>query len=479
MSATVNSKIANFICDFEADKLSPLTVKNATSAILDTLAVTVAGRAEVEIKSLEASLPVYPESDTPRGIKRDTALRLSSWRSDDAALLLGTASHVLDYDDVSMVTVCHPSAPIVSAMCAAICFGDASIRPNGSAFVAAFCIGTEVMIRLGQSMGFRHYELGFHPTATLGNIGATAAIARLTGLGRASTAHALSIAASMSGGLRSNFGSMVKPLHVGLAAANALRAVQLASAGVTGAADIFESSGFLHAFSGGATDTWPTGILLGQPFVLEAPGFEQKRYPCCYILHKIIEATLALRREHSLVLDDIASALVRLPHGGTRPLNHPYPRTGLNGKFSAPYAVIASVVDGRINLSSFLDASVLRPDIQRRLTDIRVMEEGPTSNEGSDLSNGPVTVSLSLKNGRTVSHTITLAPGSPADPITAEQLEKKWVDCFKIGRPCMSEAVARDMYSVGSGLNEMPDVTHWLGAICQDSSTLQHGEKKA
>jgi 2-methylcitrate dehydratase PrpD len=475
MNETVNSTIADFICDFDADKLSPLTVKNATSAILDTLAVTVAGRAEVEVKSLEASFPVYPETATTHG----ASMRLSSWRQDDAALLLGTASHVLDYDDVSMVTVCHPSAPVVSAMCAAICFGNATIKPSGSAFVAAFCIGTEVMIRVGQAMGFRHYELGFHPTATLGNIGATAAIARLTGLGCEQTAHALSIAASMSGGLRSNFGSMVKPLHVGLAAANALRAVQLARAGVTGAADIFESSGFLHAFSGGATDTWPTGILLGQPFVLEAPGFEQKRYPCCYILHKIIEATLALRSEHSLVLDDIDSALVRLPHGGTRPLNHPYPRTGLNGKFSAPYAVIASIVDGRINLSSFLDESVLRPDIQRRLTDIRVIEEGAISNEGSDLSNGPVTVSLSLKNGGAASKTITLAPGSPADPITSEQLEQKWVDCFKIGRSGMSEAAARDIFSDGCGLNDMSDVADWLGAICQDSSTLKHGEKNA
>ena len=474
MTETVNSIIANFICDFEADKLSHLTVKNAASAILDTLAVTVAGRAEVEIKSLEASLPVYPESNS----SRDTSKRPSSWRSDDAALLLGTASHMLDYDDVSMVTVCHPSAPVLSAMCAAICFGNDSVKPSGSAFVAAFCVGTEVMIRVGQTMGFQHYELGFHPTATLGNIGATAAIARLTGLGREQTAHALSIAASMSGGLRRNFGSMVKPLHVGLAAANALRAVQLARAGVTGAADIFESSGFLHAFSGGSTDAWPTGILLGQPFVLEAPGFEQKRYPCCYILHKIIEATLALRSEHSLVLDDVESALVRLPQGGTRPLNHPFPRTGLNGKFSAPYAVTASMVDGRINLSSFLDESVLRPEIQRRLKDIRVIEEGAASNEGSDLSNGPVTVSLSLKNGSTISKTITVAPGSPADPITPKQLEQKWVDCFKIGRSDINEAVVRKIFADGRDLNDMSGVAQWLGPVCKFQTSLDAENKQ-
>ena len=239
---SINAQMVTFICGFDEKTLSSLAVKNAVSAILDTLAVTAAGRAEPAVVSLEASLPVYAI---------ESLAQHKIWREDDAALLLGTASHALDYDDVSMVTVCHPSAPVLSSICAAICFGDASLNPSGRELIAALCVGTEVLIRIGQAMGFRHYELGFHTTATLGNIGATAALARLKGLSLEQTGHALSIAASMSGGLRNNFGTMVKPLHVGLAAANGVRAVQLALAGVTGAADIFEASGFLYAFSGG------------------------------------------------------------------------------------------------------------------------------------------------------------------------------------------------------------------------------------
>lgn len=457
----MNSKIAAFICDFDAATLSDLVVSRAISAIMDTLAVTTAGRGEPEVRALEASLPVYPVSSGS-----DRLSGKKKWRDDDAALLLGTASHVLDYDDVSMVCVCHPSAPVLSAMCAAICYGDSSIRPSGREFIAALCIGTEVLIRVGQAMGFRHYELGFHPTATLGNIGATAAIARLSGLSRAQTAHALSIAASMSGGLRNNFGSMVKPLHVGLAAANGLRSVQLARAGVTGAADIFEDSGFLFAFSGGETSTWPAHIELGQPFVLQSPGFEQKRYPCCYILHKIIEASVALRNEHHLMLDQVKGARVELPHGGKRPLNHPFPKTGLNGKFSAPYAVLASIVDGCINLASFVDEAVLRPEIQRRLLDVEVLEVGAASNEGSDLGNGAVTVSLNLADGRVVSKTITRAPGSQADPITPEQMTQKWVDCFRLGRPHLEEAVARELFAQGNQLDDSVSVFEWLAEVC-------------
>lgn len=110
--------------------------------------------------------------------------------------------------------------------------------------------------------------------------------------------------------------------------------------------------------------------------------------------HKIIEASVALRNEHGLQIDAIKSARVERPHGSKRPLHHPFPCTGLNGKFSAPYAVLVSVIDGRINLASFVDEAVLRPEVQSRLADVEVVEVGAASNEGSDLNNGPVTVSL-------------------------------------------------------------------------------------
>ncbi|MES2537116.1 MAG: MmgE/PrpD family protein [Pseudomonadota bacterium] len=460
MNDTVNACLARFICDFDERELPAATRTYAVSAILDTLAVTIAGSAEDAIRLLGESLPVSQEAAAwapPWSVKK--------YRADDAAILFGTASHMLDYDDVSMVTVCHPSAPVLSAMVAAIGAGAVKTAPTGRAFITAFCIGTEVLIRVGQAMGFRHYELGFHATATLGHLGAAAALARLMGLNRTQTAHALSIAASMSSGLRTNFGSMVKPLHVGLAAANALRAVQLAQGGIEGAADVFEAGGFLHAFSGGATDTWPAEVAFGAPFVLQDPGFEQKRYPCCYMLHKIIEASLALRREHGISLDQVQSVMVRMAPGGTRPLNHPYPRSGLNGKFSAPYAVVASILDGRINLASFLDAAVLRPEVQARLHDVTVIEEGVASNEGSDLGNAPVSVELILHDGRMLSKTITPSPGSQGDPITVAQLQEKWTDCFSRGMPRLASADARVMFEQGLHLDETASSADWLAGL--------------
>jgi len=454
-----NARLAAFICEFDEKDLSAHARHHATRAVLDTYAVTVAGAVEAGVRQLAQALPALPEAGA------NATVGGRSYRADDAALLIGTASHVLDYDDVSMICVCHPSAPVLSAMTAAVAFGVVDKPVSGLAFLTALCVGTEVMIRTGQTMGFRHYELGFHPTSTMGVLGATAAVARLGGLNTTQTAHALSIAASMASGLRTNFGTMVKSLHVGLAAANALRAVQLARAGMDGASDVFAQRGLLFGFSGAETDAWPDEVRLGQPFVIEEPGFEQKRYPCCYMLHKIIEASVALQREHDLKLEQLDTALVSLPVGGTRPLNHPYPLTGLHGKFSAPYAVLASVADGRVNLSSFLDESVLRTEIQAKLRDVEVIEEGTASNAGSDLGNGPVTVSLNLRDGRTLSRTVTLAPGSPADPITAEQLRGKWIDCFGHGKPQLGDARAAALFEQGEQMDQMASVQSWLSEV--------------
>jgi 2-methylcitrate dehydratase PrpD len=457
---TPNALLADFICGFDERELPEAARERAVSAILDTFAVTVAGRPEEPVSALAASVPVG----------KDPAACTTSWfgqryRSDDAALLIGTSSHALDYDDVSMTAICHPSAPVFSALLAMIGTGDAHAPVTGGALIAAFCIGTEVLIKTGQAMGFRHYELGFHATATLGTLGATAALARLEGLDRQQTGHAMSIAASMAGGLRTNFGSMVKPLHVGLAAANGVRAVQMARAGMTGAPNAFEGGGLLHALSGGATDRWPADLRWGEPFVLQTPGFEQKRYPCCYILHKVIEACLSLREAHGLTLDAIEKVRVRVPHGATKPLNHPFPRTGLNGKFSGPYAVVASILDGRIGLGSFLDAAVQRTEVQSRLADVELVEEGPVSTRGSDIGSAPFTVDVTLRDGTSRSRTVVLAPGSPDDPITPAQLREKWLDCFEHGRAGSGPAHAGALFAQGAGLAAMPAVAPWFGAV--------------
>jgi 2-methylcitrate dehydratase PrpD len=288
-------------------------------------------------------------------------------------------------------------------------------------------------------------------------------------LDRHQTAQALSIAASLASGLRRNFGTMVKSLHAGIAAANGWQAARLAAAGIASAPEAIEERGFLHAFTGGATDRWPDDHPLGQPYVLAHPGFERKRYPCCYMLHKMIEATLSLARQHGITLSDLARARVDMPRGGTQPLSHPFPKTGLNALFSGPYAVVASLADGRIDLRSFTDAAVQRPEIQARLRDVQLLE-GTVPPGNGELGNAPVTVTLGLRDGTSRSHTVHAPPGSLRDPITPAQLAAKWADCLRHAAPGIQAGTARRLFDQGLGLASMPRIGPWLAAL---AATIQ------
>jgi 2-methylcitrate dehydratase PrpD len=253
---------------------------------------------------------------------------------------------------------------------------------------------------------------------------------------------------------------------VGLAASSALRAALLARAGVDGAEEAFEQGGYFRAYSGGETDRFPQSQLaFGRPFALDKPGFEQKRYPCCYMVHKMIEGALALRRASGITLDDVARARVLMPSGGTKPLIHPFPQSGLNGKFSGPYAVAASLADGKIDIASFTDEAVGRPAAPARLRDVEVVEETNEVPPGTDLGRMPVTVTLTLRDGRELRHTVIASPGSPEDPMTPAQLRAKWVDCVGHGRPGVNAEVSGSWFDRGMELGREDRVGDWLRAV--------------
>ena len=450
--------LAHFTAEAPVD---PAARAAAADAIIDTLAVMIAGGHEPGVRALASTLAeVAPGPGAVASLWSRAA-----YRAEDAALLFGMASHVLDYDDVSMLAICHPSAPVVSALLCASDWDDLS----GDRLRDAVAIGTEVMIRLGEMIGFRHYELGFHATATLGVFGATAAVARLRGFSVAQTANAFAIAASLSSGLRINFGTMIKSLHVGIAAANALRAIAWCEGGIVATtADVFGIDGFLGAFSGGHSASMNLSAFLGRPFVIASPGFERKRFPCCYMLHKLIAGSLALARDHDLAIDQIRDVTVQMPVGGTRPLNHPVPATGMQAMFSGPYAVLAAIHDRRIGFTSFTDAAVARPAIRARLADVAVIEVGNQALTAREVEAAPVTVNLTLRDGRELEHRVAVTPGSAADPMSHAELAEKWRDCLTRAAPALAAADAALLLLNGrESLAGAAPIAPWLHQIAR------------
>jgi 2-methylcitrate dehydratase PrpD len=203
----------------------------ARQCFLDWFAVTLAGAREelaqivVATAAEEGGAPVA----TLVGHRARAPLQ-------QAALVNGTTSHALDYDDVHLSYIGHPTVTLVPALLA---LGEAR-NASGAEILAAFVAGYETICRIGLLTAPGHYALGFHATATLGSFGAAAACARLLRLDAARTATALGIAGTQAAGLKSMFGTMCKPLHAGMAAQSGLLAARLAARGFTSRGDVLE-----------------------------------------------------------------------------------------------------------------------------------------------------------------------------------------------------------------------------------------------
>ena len=393
--------LADTIYERRSPAIDPAALEHARRAWLDTLACMVGGASEPATQAAACSA--------------DTA------GAEHRALVLGTAAHALDYDDVCMLATCHPSAPVVSALLAGL--NDAEGPTSLSELLEAHLVGTEIMLRLGAWLGFGHYALGFHATGTLGVVGAAVAQAHMLRLPVEQMHTAVSIAASSASGLRANFGTDTKPLHVGFAASAALRAVALARAGATASDDVME--GFARAFSGGA-QLEPPDWNASTPWAVLAPGFEIKRFPSCYLTHRMIAGILRLREERLPRPGDAPVTIdVLFPHGGTAPLKHPNPHTGLQAKFSAPYCAAAAWMDGTVGLTSFNDAAVNRQALRPQMEQVRVSERaGPHE----PLETAPLRVTIT-GSGWSDSILVDWAPGSLQDPFSDADLIAKWADC--------------------------------------------------
>src|SRR3954471_13777903 len=294
---TIIEGIAERIGAIRYDGLPLEAVDWAKMAILDTVGVTLAGAGESCAQIVERVLATSGGEclifgNDPRA------------GSPCAGPLNGTASHALDFDDVSNSLGGHPSAPILPALFAA---GEI-LDSTGRDFIAAYVAGLETETRIGRGVNLHHYEKGWHPTATLGVFGAAAACCHLMALDRAKTAQALAIAASLASGVKANFGTMTKPLHVGHTARNGLFAAQLAREGFTANdAALEHKQGFLQVFNG--TGNFDADAILadwGRPYDIVSPGIGIKKHPCCGSTHSAVDAMLALRTEHSIVPDKVA-----------------------------------------------------------------------------------------------------------------------------------------------------------------------------
>ena len=283
-------------------------------SLFDWAACGIAGAAEPEFADFVAA-------QLSRGQGPATVIGGQTAPAATAALINGTLSHALDYDDTHFAHIGHPSVAVLPAVLA---FAEELDAPFEEVIEAA-TIGVEASILTGLWLGRAHYQVGFHQTATAGGFGATLATARLLGLEPKEIRHALGLCASMASGLKAQFGTMGKPLNAGLAARTGVEATLWAQAGMSAAKDgLAGPLGFGETHHGQSEEVKP-----GKG-TWQITTISHKFHACCHGLHAMLEAI----GDERLTADEVTAIHVRTHPRWMSVCNIEEPTTGLAAKFS-------------------------------------------------------------------------------------------------------------------------------------------------
>jgi 2-methylcitrate dehydratase PrpD len=466
----LTQEVAGYVAKTRFDAIPSEVVSLARGFILDGLGVALAGSTDECARIVQAHIRQLGGRE--EAVVLGTSLSAPVAK---AALANGVAGHAMDYDDTQLSTskeavyglLTHPTTPVLAAALAVGKKADIS----GKELLLAYILGVEVECRIADAINPRHYQAGFHSTATIGGLGAAMAVGKILKLKEEPLARALGIAASMASGLRENFGTMTKPLHAGRAAESGVTAALLAQAGFTAATNVLEARrGFYNAMAGGYDESKISGKL-GRPYFMKEPGISIKPYPSGSLSHPAQDLILDLVRENDLHAENIESIDVGTNSNVPNALIYPMPQTALEGKFSIPFCMAIGVLERKAGIAQFTDRKVRDRKVVALMKRIRLYVDDELEPLGFDQVRSRIRITL--RNGSTIEGRYDVARGHPEKPMSWAELTEKFRDCAALALPRKN---AEDAIGLVSRLEQAKSLSPLLRALC---GVNRRGKRKA
>ena len=454
MGAT--EELARFACELKVDQILAEALVWAKDAILDCTGVALAG-------TQEDAGRIITNYMKEAGGRPEAGVFTAGFKSNvgNAALANGTMAHALDFDDYVLPNwTGHPTAPMLPAIYA---LGQRQ-RISGKEALLAYIVGFEVGGKIGAGLGRGHYELGWHPTAPLGTMGAAAACCSILKLDLARTRIALGIAGSEASGVRQNFGTMTKPLHAGLAARNGVMAALLAERGFTADGSVLEGEfGFGRVFTaGGKFDPAEMSKDLGKSLLIIEHGVSIKPYPCCAEAHRCLDGIFYLIEKHDIRAEDVESVECRTSDMVPKIMIRHRPKTAEEAKFSMEYCMAVALLDRKAGLEQFTTERVLESKVQDLLNHVRYVHP-PEASGYLNMERYPEQVTIKLRNGAEYSHEVLESKGRPGNRLTQAELVAKYRDCA--ARAISRERIDRSLDML-LGLEKLKDIGELMDVLC-------------
>jgi 2-methylcitrate dehydratase PrpD len=461
----LTEQACRFVEALEFSRIPAEAVRIGKRCIADTLGLFVAGIDE-------SSVAILCAVAAEQGGAEEAILLGAGRRKVPAALaarVLGTAGHAHDWDDTQVShdrthvygLLTHPTVPPLAA---AIVTAQKVGAVSGRAFMTAFLAGFEVECKISEWMRPDHYQRGHHSSGTVGTFGAAVAAAKLLGLGGPRLLSCLGMAASFAAGIRCNFGTMTKPLHVGRAAENGVTAAILASKGFEADPDALDGRwGFAQVTAGGY-DEAKLSQGFGRTWSIVEPGVSIKPYPSGILTHQAMDAMLKLVTDHDLRPEQAKTIRFCAGKNILEPIRYPFAENHLQAKFSMAALLSMMVLSRRAGRLEFSDAyirSAAFADMQRRIV---VVNDPAIDAMGYDRIRSRIEVLT--QDGRTlVQWADERYRGGPMLPMSDREVEDKFAACTA---GLINTDRQRRLLDLAWSADELPDARDIADALALD-----------
>ncbi len=416
-------RLAEHCADIRVDRLEGDVIEHVKYLLLDFLGLAAKGLAMQSTQQVHGL--IRQMGGCGDGTVIGTGLKpLPQY----AALANASSSHSMSLDDIYTPASIHPGSAILAAALAA---GEWK-GVTGLKIIEAAVAGYETTLRIADAVDSKgHYAMGYHPTATCGTFGATAAAAKLLDLNAEQIANAFGVAGSMAAGLMAFMqdGSWTKRIHPGLSAQRGLQAAVLAAQGFKGPNEILEGKwGFLSATSNLSNPAKLIEGLGGRPRVMDT-GL--KLHACCRYNQSAIDAALELRKKHDLSADKIDKIEVELFKAAFPLVVDPWedkmnPATDVQAQFSLPYTVALAAVKGRVSFEEFSPEVLHDPKVREVMKKVEVIHNpdlDPLFPES-----WPTKVIIKATDGSVFDARIDYPKGDIENPLSWEELADRFKD---------------------------------------------------
>lgn len=335
-----------------------------------------------------------------------------------AAMANATLAHVTEYEDVSW-----PEGQYTCNVIPALLSVADAIGASGGDVIAAIVAGFEVASQPALATEGSIMGRGFLNSSCMGTIGVAAGAARLMGLDSAGIGRAITLSASLAGGLLRQTGSAAHVLEAGFSARAGVEAAQLASRGMGGMGDIFDGErGFFSTHAGRSEVAFvpPTGSR----HRIMAVG--QKKYPCGYRMQRLLDGILGIMARERLTGKDIASCAIHVNGGFLRYVRFPDPANGEEARLSLPHCVAAGLARGRVDIGAFQPSALHDPAILDQRRHLELVEHP----EWGDEMIAPFElVVMRTHDGRQFDAECRVAHGDSENPLSREETAAKFRRC--------------------------------------------------